>query len=393
MIRDSVSVGFPIMCEEDGEIRAFLPHFIQQLSRIGFEIYLEKGYGFKLDFKFVDYQAENPNVHIASREEAFQQDYVMLLRSPHKDEFSLVGAESCLISMLHFPTRPLRVALLEEKHIRVISMDSITNDFRVRLVENMKSVAWNGLEAVFGELGKIYPNHVRADGQPWRVLILGTGMVGKHAVDAATKFGRRDWNDEHIREGGPGVLVTAIGRNTTYQKGRMAALLGESHVIVDCTQRRDASQAIIPNKWLAACQPDAIILDLSVDPYTLDANPPVVKGIEGIPQGDLDQYIFEADDPNWDKTVSKEIPSGERRKTVSCYSWPGIYPKRCMQVYGHQMLPLMRVLFRKNYETLSNEGPFFERALYRARLHTFLEEQQREMRDVNPISGAVIQSN
>ena len=384
MINNPISIGFPVMQEEPSERRAFLPNFIQQLSKIGFEIYLEEDYGLALEFKFEDYQMENDHIHSVSREEVFQQNYVIVLRSPHKQEFKLLGSESCLISMLHFATRPLRVNLLQEMGIKAISMDSITNDFNIRLVENMRAVGWNGMEAVFGELGKKVPNLVRADGLPWHVLIMGTGMVGKQAVDAATKFSRRDWNTEHILNGGGGVLATSIGRNTTNQKDKMLTLLRKSHVIVDCTQRRDASTPIIPNEWLSECQPEAVIADLSVDPYTLDTDPRIVKGIEGIPQGNLDQYIFEADDPNWDKAVPQSIPSNNRRKTISCYSWPGIYPKKCMRFYGQQLLPLMRVLFSKTYDNLSSEGPYFERALYRARLGTFIEQSKLPPRQELP---------
>ena len=42
MTHKQPSIGFPIMREEPSERRAFLPNFIQQLSKIGFEIYLEK---------------------------------------------------------------------------------------------------------------------------------------------------------------------------------------------------------------------------------------------------------------------------------------------------------------------------------------------------------------
>ncbi|MDK2980922.1 MAG: hypothetical protein PWQ55_1269 [Chloroflexota bacterium] len=374
MTEKRISVGFPKMCEEENERRAFLPNFIQQLARIGFEVVLEEGYGLTLEFTLADYQSDSPAVRSASREEAFRQDYVLILRSPHDEEFDLIGPDSTLISMLHFPTRPLRIQLLQKKGIRAISLDSIVNDFNIRLVENMKAVAWNGLETVFGELIVQHPHLVRADHEPWKVLVLGTGLVGRQAVDAATKFGRREWNQEHIAHDGQGVLVRAAGRNVSANRQRMLKLLAESHVIVDSTQRRDASQAVIPNEWLAECKPEAVLVDLSVDPYTLDAEPPVVKGIQGIPQGNLDQYVFEADDPKWDRTVPESIPSRNRRKTVSCYSWPGIYPKRCMRVYGQQLLPLMRVLANKTYDTLSSDGPHFERALYRARLDTFLHE-------------------
>ncbi len=47
-----------------------------------------------------------------------------------------------------------------------------------------------------------------------------------------------------------------------------------------------------------------------------------------------------------------------------------------MRVYGQQLLPMMRVLALKNYDILSPEGPHFERALYRARLDTFLNDNK-----------------
>lgn len=96
---------------------------------------------------------------------------------------------SCLVSMLHFPTRPKRVDALKALKINAIYLDSIVNDNNLRLVENMRAVAWNGLEAAFDVLEKRWPGLRKPDGKHIRVLVLGTGMVGKHAVDAATKLG------------------------------------------------------------------------------------------------------------------------------------------------------------------------------------------------------------
>jgi len=374
-VSKKISIGFPIMREEPGEKRVFLPDFIRKLTEIGFEIFIEEGYGNSLDFYFDDFKNDNPMIHPLEREEIFKQDYVLILRSPHNDEFALLGKNSCLISMLHYPTHPLRRKIMEENNIQAISLDSIMDDFNLRLVENMKSVAWNGLEVAFTQFEKYIPNLIREDGTVWKVLVIGTGMVGKQAMSAASKLGKKERNDEHIRLGGPGTIVTSIGRNITYHADQMTELLAQSDIIVDSTQRNDPSKPIIPNEWVAYLPEHAIIVDLSVDPYTPDSNPPVVKGIEGIPHGNLDQFIFEKDDPNWEKTIPKTIPTTNRRMVVSCYSWPGIHPESCMRHYGQQLLPLMRVLFKKNYHTLSPDGLYFERALFRARIGTFLKRK------------------
>ena len=362
------TIGFPRMMKESGEKRVFLPEFIRYLTELDAEVYLEEGYGSRSGFTFEDYQLANPKVHMCSQEQTFQKEYVMVLRSPKLEEYDLLGKESCLISMLHYPTRSKRVQRLKELGLRAISLDSIVNDLNTRLVEDMKAVAWNGLDSAFTELEKRWPGLVRPDGQPIHVLLIGTGMVGKHAVDAATKLGNIERNNDHIRAGGPGSLAITAGRNLTHQVEVMKRLLQETDVLVDAAYRRDPSKPVVPNDWIACLPAHAIITDLSVDPYTLDIEPLVVRGVEGIPQGNLDQYVFEADDPNWEKTVPASIPSEHRRTTVSCYSWPGIHPEASMLHYGQQLEPLMKVLLEKGYDDLSLQGDYFERALYRATL-------------------------
>ncbi len=366
------SIGFPRMQKEPGEKRVFLPEFIQFLAGLGVRIALEEGYGSRSGYSFDDYRQGNEAIHKCSRSEAFQQDIVIVLRSPLREEFSLMKAGTCLVSMLHYPTRPVRVKNLKELGIKAISLDSIINEQNIRLVENMKAVAWNGLEAAFdifeGHWGSLeWPDH-----EPIQVLILGTGMVGKHAVEAAIKFGNVERNNQYIQNSGAGVLAMSVGRNLTRDPVIMEKFFRKSDILVDASQRRDPTRPLVPNEWLGWLPEHAVIADLAVDPYTLDAIPPVVRGIEGIPQGSLDQYVYLPDDPKWDLTVPNGIPSQNRRAVVSCYSWPGIHPEACMHHYALQMEPLMQVLVAKGYDDLSLTGDYFERALYRSTLKAWL---------------------
>jgi alanine dehydrogenase len=367
-VTKEITIGFPRMMKEAGELRVFLPGFIQFLVNEGASVYLEEGYGSRSGFTFEDYQGASPAVSICSREQAFQQDFVIVLRSPRLDEFKLLGKKSCIISMLHYPTRPRRVQLLKELNARAVSMDSIVNDRNLRLMEDMRAVSWNGLEVAFDVLEERWPGLDRGDGKPFRVLVIGTGMVGKHAMDAATKLGNIERNSDHIRAGGPGSLAIAMGRNLSFRVDIMQDLFHQADILVDAAQRRDPSRPVVPNDWIAWLPEHVVITDLSVDPYTLDVDPPVVRGIEGIPQGNLDQYIFKPDDPGWDKTVPPSIPSVNRRITVTCYSWPGIHPEASMLHYASQLEPLMQTLLKRGYNSLSLEGDYFERALYRASL-------------------------
>ena len=148
----------------------------------------------------------------------------------------------------------------------------------------------------------------------------------------------------------------------------MKELLARSDILVDATQRLDASKIIIPNKWVGLMPDHAVLVDLSVDPYNCNVSPPEVKGIEGMPQGNLDQYVFMPNDSVYDR-IPDCVSTKHRRHAVSCYSWPGIHPKQCMSLYGEQLRPIMRTLIdRGGVQNLNSHGRYFERTIRRALL-------------------------
>ena len=361
------SIGFPRMELEAGEKRVFLPDFIQRMAELGESVVIEEGYGSRSGFDKAEYRQGNPKISYGTRQDAFEQDLVLILRSPD-DDFERMKPGTILMSMLHYPTHPNRIPIFKKLGLKTISLDSIVNDNDVRLVENMRAVAWNGLEVAFDLMEERWPGLVRPDSKPIRVLQLGTGMVGRHVVDAAVHLGNIERNIKHIERGGPGAVCRAVGRNLTNHPDAVLVLLNKTDILVDATQRRNPAQPVIPNTWIKHLPEHTIVVDLSVDPYLPETDPPVVRGIEGIPKGDLDQYVFHPDDPNWEATVAPGVPTEHRRTTVSCYSWPGFHPEACMTHYGQQLNPMMPVLFAKGYDDLSLKGSYFERALYRATL-------------------------
>jgi alanine dehydrogenase len=371
-------IGLARMHKEPGERRAFLPSFVARLERSGAQVVLQEGYGSETGFSPNDYVRLAPGVRFASHAETYAQDYVLVLRCPVDDELRMMRPGACLISMLHYPTRPRRVRLLHELGLETISLDSIKDDSGRRLIENLRAVAWNGVEAAFKALRQTYPDDRFESAQrpPIRVLLLGAGAVGSHVMQAAVRYGDDKVRAGMLAAGVPGVRVTAVDYDLTQHPGIMHQLLSESDIVVDATQRPDPSQPVIPNDWIEHLPQHAVLLDLSVDPYDCSVSPPSVKGIEGIPQGNLDQYVFAPEDPAYDR-VPACVSTRQRRVAVSCYSWPGIYPKRCMQHYGQQLQPIMRTLIEKGgVQTIDPDGHYFERAIARARLSRWLQEDE-----------------
>ncbi len=381
-----ISIGFPRMHKEPAERRDFLPPLIGMLAGLGAEVYVESGIGSGMGYSDLDYLL-GPNVHATDEETTYRQDVVVVLRAP-EGRYELMRPGAVLVSMLHFPTRPARVRMLHRMGLEAISLDTIENDDGKRLVENLRSVAWNGVASAFAALERQWPAMAVPGRPPVRVTIMGAGQIGKHAVEFATKYGDDARNEAFIRNGLAGVEVVTTGRNLTRDEDYVRARLTVTDILVDATQRHDPSVPLIRNQWLALMPEHAVVCDLVVDPYLLDAEPKVVRGVEGIPQGSLDQWEFGSRDRAWDD-VPAEIPHDQRRTVVSCYSWPGVRPEPCMHVYGSQLAPLLGELVRvRGMDGLERSDSFHGRALWRASLRHWVRQDAAIVEPSEPASDA-----
>lgn len=369
-----LTLGLASIHAEEGEVRAFLPDFVSKMSRLFAEVLLENGYGLTMGIKPEAYlQADN--VRFTSAEEIYAQDVVLVLRYPPEKYLLMMSPGSCLIAMCHFPTRPTRREFLKAHGIEAFSLDSITDDNGQRLVENLRSVAWNGCEIAFQVLHEIWPASGLANPrrEPLKITLLGSGGVGTHAVQAAIRYGDPELWQSYADKGIPGNIVRVIDYDLTRHETQVQALLKTTHLLIDATQRKNPTEIVIPNRLLGLMPENAVILDLSVDPYDFRHQPYEVKGIEGIPQGDLSQYIFAPDDPAWD-TLPGQIGTTYRRWVVSCYSWPGIHPCLCMLRYGNQLSPLLRRLVKvSGVEGVKPGGRYHDRALARGMLKYWVD--------------------
>ena len=371
-----IRIGLARMHQEPGEKRDFLPEFVSCLENFGAEVFLEHAYGVGEGLTEEDYRKAAPGVTFTSLEEVYQQDIVLVLRYPGDEKVRWMHPGACLVSMLHYPTRPLRVKFLREQGIQAVSLDSIKDDMGRRLVENLRSVGWNGVEVAFEVLAKIYPppGIESPDRNPIKVSVMGAGAVGMFAIQAAVRYGNEATWKKMAKTGATGVQVTAMEYDLTNHPAIMHQILKYTDILIDATQRPNPSRPIIPNDWIGVMRPYAVLLDLSVDPYECtEAGLQIVKGIEGVPHGNLDQYVFAPDDPAFNQ-LPECVDTRNRRWSVSCYSWPGIHPKVCMENYGKQLDPLFEnIILAGGVQNITSDGNFFHRALSRAMLSNWGE--------------------
>lgn len=355
------------MHKEAGERRDFLPRLVAFLDELGASrIVLEEDYGSAIGVEPEEYLAASDRATFASYEECFEQDVVVVLRCPSEEAIRSMEPGSVLVSMVHYPTRPERVWMLLELGVHAVSLDSVADDEGMRLVENRRAVGWNGVRAAFREIRTVHPRFDHPGRPPLRVTCLGAGGVGGFAVHAATRYGDPRLRAEMVQRNVPGVEVTVVDFDLTWHEEYMLERLERTDLLIDATQRSDPSVPVVRNDWIASMPQDAVLLDLSVDPYDLSAQPPKVKGIEGVPEGNLDQYVFPPDDPVYER-MDRRIVTTHRRIALSCYSWPGVHPRTCMEHYGQQVEPVLRVVLERSAETWDvGSSRYFERAVARA---------------------------
>jgi len=366
----TLTIGFARMHEEAGEKRDFMPRFMADLERHGYQIFFEYGLGSLMGLNEKDYLHVVPSARFVSRDEIYQKDYVVILRYPGDDLVRSMPPASCLISMLHLPTRPARVELMRSLGIEGLAIDMIKDDSGRRLVENLRSVGWNGVGVAFQLMRRIYPEpgFESPERPPIKVTVLGPGEVGVHAIQSAARYGDETLHHDFAALGIPGVRVCVLDYDLTGFETMMLDILKETDILIDATQRLDPAAPIIPNKWIQVMPGHAILLDLSVDPYNFTSTHYSVKGIEGIPQGNLDKYIFTPNDPAYN-LIPESIDTTNRRHVIACYSWPGLYPKECMLVYGSQLRPILRTIIEAGgIKRIDPHGNFFHRAIARGML-------------------------
>jgi|ADurb_Gel_02_Slu_FD_contig_41_458514_length_1927_multi_4_in_0_out_0_1 alanine dehydrogenase len=347
------TIGFLCMRFEANEKRDFRPAFFQRLANLDAHLILEESYGSKLGFSANDYIKVNKRIKFCSRDEVFASDCVVTVRTPDFTQLEKLKPGAILFSMLHYLTRERRNRFLTERSIRMYSMDSVVDDFGVRMIQDFPGTVENAFHAA----NSLLPREKTSE--PLRVLILGSGEIGKLAANTAIKFTDRP------------VVVSIVGRSVTRDPKLLDPLLKESDILVDASKRHEPWKSIISNHQLALLPEDALIVDLSVDDYDVNISPIQVKGIEGIPTGNLDKYVFFPQDEAY-KSIPPEVDSTNRRILLSCNAWPGVDPNRCLDRYETQLDPFIRLLARDLPEPSLDSNNPYERALARGSYAYFL---------------------
>lgn len=361
-------IGFPVIHNFPGDIREFTPTLFKYLNKYeDLNLYLEEGYGERLGFTKEDYIKENPRIKFVPLDEVYKKDMLVSIKNPDLENLEKLRENSSLFTMIHYDTRPKVVELIKRKGIKSFSMDSVVDDYGLRMFVDYFGTAFCGCEIAFDVLKEIMPNFYSKEREPLRVTILGAGGVAQGCIKSVEVLGDKEFLGKDI----PGVIAQVLTRTITDNEEILKEILKKTNILIDATKRRDYSKVIIRNEVLGYLPKDAVILDLSADRYDTSVDPPLVRALEGTVKGSPAHKIIYPNDELYDE-LPDFVDSTNRRVVVSCDAWPSINPKKSLAYYENMIRDYFNVLLTKDLNHISEESDnIFERALYRSTIEHF----------------------
>lgn len=184
-----------ILSEPDSENRVSItPDVVEPLSKLGFEVLVEKGAGNRASFSDADYIQAGAKA--IERSEVFRDSlFLISIHSPTAEDFSKIKPEHLLVGTFQSLNRPKETEALSKTKAKLFSMDTIPRITRAQSMDVLSSQATvSGYKAVLlaaTHYGRFFPMLTTAAGTitPAKVLILGAGVAGLQAIATSRRLG------------------------------------------------------------------------------------------------------------------------------------------------------------------------------------------------------------
>ena len=178
----------------DNESRvAATPKTVQQILKLGFDVIVEHGAGFKASFEDQAFAAAGAKVGDAAQ--VWQADIIFKVNAPTDDEIALIKEGATLVSFIWPAQNPQLMEKLSAKKINVLAMDAVPRISRAQALDALSSMAniagYRAVVEAAHEFGSFFTGQITAAGKvpPAKVLVIGAGVAGLAAIGAANSLG------------------------------------------------------------------------------------------------------------------------------------------------------------------------------------------------------------
>ncbi len=283
-----------------GERRvALVPDVVQQLTRAGHQVVVERGAGRAAGF--TDESYTGAGCDLADRAEDVYRNAAVILKIQRpltdtpsdRPELEMLKPGSALVGLLQPSGDPQLFAQLAERNITAFSMELVPRTTRAQMMDALSSQSTvAGYKAVLiaaNALQKFFPMLMTAAGtvRPARVLVIGAGVAGLQAIATARRIGAvveafdtRPVVKEQVMSLGATFVELDVHAAEAQDAGGYAKELSEDHIrrekelihkhaaladVIITTALVPGKRAplLIDAKTVAAMRPGSVIVDLA----------------------------------------------------------------------------------------------------------------------------------
>ncbi len=266
----NISIGIPKETCLDEKRTCITPDAVQVLVANGHSIFIEEGAGSGAFFTDLQY-AEVGATIVKTPQEAFQQDLVLKINPPTREEIQYLKPYSYLISALQINLRDVDYfQSLSEKKINAIAFEFILDEYKqLALVRLIGEIAGTASVLYASELLS-QSNGLMLGGitgvRPTEVVIIGAGIVGEFATKAAIGLGAsvRVFDNSLSKLRRLHTMVDSRVPTSMIDPKELTKALRRADVVIGALPRLD-TQPIVTEEMVRLMKKGSIIIDVTID--------------------------------------------------------------------------------------------------------------------------------
>ena len=266
----NISIGIPKETCLDEKRTCITPDAVQVLVENGHSIFIEEGAGSGAFFTDLQY-AEVGATIVKTPQEAFQQDLVLKINPPTREEIQYLKPYSYLISALQINLRDADYfQSLSEKKINAIAFEFILDEYKqLALVRLIGEIAGTASVLYASELLS-QSNGLMLGGitgvRPTEVVIVGAGIVGEFATKAAIGLGAsvRVFDNSLSKLRRLHTMVDSRVPTSMIDPKELTKALRRADVVIGALPRLD-TQPIVTEEMVRLMKKGSIIIDGTID--------------------------------------------------------------------------------------------------------------------------------
>jgi alanine dehydrogenase len=268
-----MKIGVPKEIKEQESRVAALPSVVYQLTRLGHQVYVERGAGVGAGYPDKEYEDAGAIMSSVHAEIFREGDLIVKVKEPLPSEYPLLREGQILFTYLHLAAnRPLTEELLK-KGVTAIAYETVEINRRLPLLEPMSEIAGR-MSIIVG--GYFLAKHSGGTGVllggvpgilPGNVLVIGGGSSGVNAARMATGIGANVTILEVDFDRMRFLDITMHTAHTLYSnEAALLEMLPRTDLLIGAVLLPGArAPRLITRAMLRSMKPGSVLVDIAID--------------------------------------------------------------------------------------------------------------------------------